>query len=111
MDDGHCIVLEPEVDRLIWAWSPHVAAALGWPDMASIKSWLATKGLWPEDAAKPPRPKEALEECLREKRKPRSSALYRAICGKVSVPNCTDPAVRELCGVLCRWFPQDHSAS
>lgn len=104
-EEGCCIVFDPEVDRVIWTLSPHTATALGWPDMDVLRSWLAGQGHWPQDAVKPPRPKEALEKSLREKQKPRSSALYQDVCGKVSIRKCSDEAVKEFCTVLSTWFP------
>ena len=104
-DRGAAVVIDPELDLWVWSDSPHVDHELGWsqhdPD---LRSWLQGKGFLPEEAMKPPRPKEALEAALRFVRKPRSSAIYRALAEKVSLSRCSDPAFLKLTTVLKQWF-------
>lgn len=99
------IVIDPELEIWIWNDSPHVDHELGWaghhPD---LRSWLRNRSLLAENALKPDRPKEALEEALKQVRKPRSSALYKAIAGKVSLAKCTDSAFMKLKSMLQQWF-------
>lgn len=85
-DRACVIVLDPELEVWIWSDSPHVDGELGWKQQEpDLRTWLREQDLWPEAAAKPTRPKEALEAALRVVRKPRSSAIYKALAEKVSL--------------------------
>lgn len=100
------ICIEPELENWVWSSSPHVAAALEW-HAGELDTWLVQAGHRPPGAAKPVKPKEAMEAALRIKRIPRSSAIYSAIAGKVSFDRCTDPAFLKLRGTLRAWFPAE----
>ena len=106
-DKAAVIVIDPELEEWLWSNSPHVATALGWRDTTkSIHQWLVEKALLPvATQVKPDRPKEAVEAVLRHVRKPRSSAIYREIAGKVSLTSCVDPAFQKFRQTLRGWFP------
>ena len=106
-DRAAVIVIDPELENWIWSPSPHVASSLGWNQTnQSMQEWLvANKWLAEVAQIKPERPKEAMEAVLRLVKKPRSSALYRAISEKVSLVKCTDPAFAKLGDTLRTWFP------
>ena len=99
------IVLEPERESWVWSDSPHVEKILGWEERTpSLKTWLQTNGFLENDEIKPARPKEAVEEAMREVRKPRSSSVYQRIAEKVSFKNCTDASFIKLKETLQAWF-------
>lgn len=102
------VVVDPELEAWVWSDSPHVEEELGWRDRPpGLRTWLeehAERFLNPNQS-KPARPKEAVEAALRESRRPRSSAMYRALAEKVSLNRCTDPAFGKLKETLRQWFP------
>jgi hypothetical protein len=99
------VVIDPELEIWVWSDSPHVDHALGWSNhQPGLRTWLREKGFLADDALKPPRPKETLEAALREVKKPRSSAIYKALAEKVSLTRCTDPAFGKLKTILHVWF-------
>jgi hypothetical protein len=98
------IVLDPELEIWVWSDSPHVAAALGWNQL-ELNLWLQQKSLCSSDSQKPHNPKEAMEFVLREKRIPRSSAIYAEIASKVSLERCSDISFLKFKIVLKQWFP------
>jgi hypothetical protein len=106
-DRAVCVVVDPEIENWIWSDSPHVADAIGCDSVAMARQWLSHRQLWPPEAIKPPRPKEALEAVLRERRRPRSSALYGMVAERVSLARCTDPAFLKLRDTLRAWFPAE----
>jgi hypothetical protein len=100
------VVISPELENWVWSDSPHVERALGWErGPAPLRSWLREKGLLEAGAAKPARPKEAVELALWTVRKPRSSAIYFELAQNVSTDRCTDPAFLKLRRCLREWFP------
>ena len=106
-DRSAVIVIEPELDAWVWSRSPHVDSVLGWQGKRpSLREWLENGGHLQPGAAKPSRPKEALDAALRHVRKPRSSSLYRRMAEKVSLERCEDPAFLRLRELLRRWFPR-----
>ena len=99
------IVLEPEIEAWVWSNSPHVEKILGWEERdIDLLEWLKTKNFLQENELKPNRPKEAVEETLREVRKPRSSSIYQQLAEKVSFRNCTDESFLKLKLSLKEWF-------
>ena len=101
------IVIEPELD--IWCWndSPHVEEVFGWTERRpNLKDWLRIRGFLKDHQIKPDKPKEALEEALREVRKPRSSSLYQLLAEKVSLQKCTDNSFNKLKMILQKWFTE-----
>ena len=105
--DGLGLVLEPEVDAWLWSDSPHSATALGWSSWKALRAALESRHWLDRGVNKPKQPKEAAEWALRQKRKPRSSAIYRAVASRVSVNRCEDAALHRLLETLRRWFPQE----
>lgn len=104
---GCAIVIEPEVDNWLWTDTPHTAVALRWPSVTELRQALQEEGMWPEGATKPPRPKEAADWAIRQKGKPRSSAIYQQVASRVSLGRCSDPAVAVLVNALQQWFPAE----
>lgn len=99
------IVLEPEIESWVWSNSPHVEKVLGWEEKnPDLKTWLQNKGFLQEDEIKPSRPKEAVEEAMREVRKPRSSSIYQQLSEKVSFKHCIDESFLKLKLTLQEWF-------
>ena len=106
--DVTVIVPDPEIEA--WFWlpdSPHVAEAMRYRGALPYREVLARADHWPADAAKPPRPKEALEHLRITHGIDFSAAMRRRAAGKVSVRGCTDPAFHALRDTLCRWFPAE----
>lgn len=101
------IVIDPELENWVWSQSPHIANCLGWKDPEiALQDWLVeNEFLTDAKQIKPKQPKEAMEAVLKFVRRPRSSAIYRAIAEKVSLAYCTDPAFAKLCERLRAWFP------
>lgn len=107
-DRSAAVAIDPELEIWVWTPSDHVPAILGWKgNYASLKSWLTEKNFLQPGQPKPCRPKEAMEAILRERRIPRSSALYQELAQKVSFMGCTDPAFCKLRDTLQRWFPPE----
>lgn len=113
-DRAEVIVIEPEFDIWVWAESPHTAKALGWDNYSELRKWLFSRGFWEEDALKPSRPKEALEEALKERNLkagekgiPRSSSIYGDIAKKVSLHRCKVPSFLKFREILQKWFPKN----
>jgi hypothetical protein len=104
-DSAEAIVFEPELEQWVWTNSPHVARVLGWANREpDLRAWLHDHGHWPDEAPKPPRPKEAMEAALFFARIPRSSALYRELANNVSLQSRSDPWFLRFSGTLRRWF-------
>jgi len=101
------IAIEPELENWLWQDNPHVAQALCYQDNRPLRQRLADEGLWPVDAAKPPRPKETAQWVLKQAREPRSSAIYRQLAERISIRGCTDAAFAEMLSTLRNWFPAE----
>ena len=99
------IVIEPELDSWMWGSDKILGQILGWSDQQGIRDWLRDREYQFDENEKPARPKEALEELVRKLNRPRSSAIYEQITGKISLSRCIDPAFRRLKDVLRSWFP------
>jgi phenylpyruvate tautomerase PptA (4-oxalocrotonate tautomerase family) len=104
------IAIEPELENWLWQDKPHVANVLRYKGDKSLRQHLADSGLWPADAAKPPRPKEAAEWVLKQTRQPRSSAIYFKLAEHISIKGCTDAAFAEMHTVFLTWFPLEVAA-
>lgn len=102
---ARCVVIVPELEVWLWSDSPYVAAALGWPDHATLRAWLEAAELWPPGAAKPASPKEAYLRAINEKRTERSNGTFFELAGKVSLKRCKDDSLQRLLGILGEWFP------
>jgi len=101
---GRCevIVLEPELEAWVWSSSPHVPEALGLTpeQMQQILQRFPQNRL-----GKPQRPKEAMEECLRQAKIPRSSSIYAELAETVGLKNCVEPSFVKFRKTLQEWFP------
>ncbi len=105
-DKGCAVVITPELENWVWQDSPHVCSALGFDrPFAVLRTTLETEGFWQPDAAKPDRPKEAVEWVLRHSKKGRSSSIYQQLATRVTAKRCTDEAFHVLRSALLRWFP------
>lgn len=99
------LVLDPELEIWVWNDSPHVSEALGWiKGSAELHDWLIEKGYLVENQLKPQHPKEAMEEILRNVRKPRSSSIYAQLADQVTFKHCIDPCFQKLLLTLREWF-------
>ncbi len=94
--EADVIAIDPELEAWIWIDSIHTAQALGHSSYEAVRQWLHEKKMWPTESVKPPDPKAAVESVLRERRKPRSSAIYAKIIEQASVQQCVDPAFARL---------------
>jgi hypothetical protein len=111
-DRAAAIVIAPELENWVWSDSPHIDQALGWKSSEiPLRDWLREKGFLSSDAAKPVKPKEAVELVLRTARKPRSSSIYLGLAQVVGTDRCTDPAFLKLRSCLREWFPASSNAS
>ncbi|MEV5411512.1 hypothetical protein AB0K60_22075 [Thermopolyspora sp. NPDC052614] len=100
------VVIDPELEAWIWQDNPQVAQALKCPP--DFRRILADARLWPLDAAKPPRPKEALEHLRRPPyRADGSRAAFRRLAERISVRHCEDAAFNLLRDTLRTWFPEN----
>ena len=104
---AQAIVIVPELEAWVFSTSPDVETCLKWTGPAPLRTWLQDKGLWPQERAKPPDPKTALEKALATLRRPRSSAIYESLGRTVDLAGCHDGAFNRLTTVLQQWFPLD----
>jgi hypothetical protein len=101
------IILEPELEVWVWNDSPQVEKILGWEGCKpNLQSWLIQNNLFKKSEMKPAHPKEAMEESLRQVRKPRSSAIYQELAERVSFRNCKDSSFIKFKKTLQNWFPE-----
>lgn len=101
------IILEPELEIWVWGNSPQIEKILGWENqIPDLRKWLAQNSFLKESELKPARPKEAMEESLRQIRKPRSSAIYQELAKTVSFKNCVDDSFQKFKQVLQNWFSE-----
>jgi hypothetical protein len=99
------IAIVPELEAWIWGSDNALKPVLGWSHEVSIRQWVSVAGFTVSNEGKPDPPKEAFEAVLRECQVPRSSAVYANIAGRISIPRCTDPALKRLRDQLRAWFP------
>lgn len=102
------IIIDPELE--VWAWtnSKQLAKNLGWTKFDDLKKFVIKMGFWKENDVKPTRPKEAIETALREKRIPRSSAIYKKVAASIAFDQCKDPSFNKFKKTLFKWFnPED----
>jgi len=101
---GRCefIVLEPELEAWVWSSSHHVPKVLG---LTPQKMQQILQRFPINHLGKPQRPKEAMEECLRQAKIPRSSSIYAELAETVGLQNCVDPSFVKFRQTLQKWFP------
>lgn len=114
------IVIDPELEQWVWVSRkcannthevhPHVANCLKYKKDKPLHELFREDDNWDEERIKPKRPKEAVEQILRQTRTPRSSAIYRNIVEKVSVKGCRDDAFQALVAKLQEWFERGGQA-
>ncbi len=96
------VVLEPELEAWVWSSSHHVPKALGLTP-EQLRQILQR---FPQNyLGKPQRPKEAMEECLRQAKIPRSSSIYAELAETVGLKNCVEPSFGKFRDTLQKWFP------
>lgn len=99
------IVLQPELEIWVWSDSRQVDLCLGWANhQPDLRTWLRQNDLLRQDEMKPANPKKAVEQSLREVRKPLSAAIYRQLAESVSLTRCTDASFARLKSTLQEWF-------
>jgi len=106
-DRSKVIVIDPELETWIWTASNRMPQVLGWQHggYVGMKRWLASKGLWENNSAKPAEPKRALRAVLKEIGRRSSSSLFGKLAASVTLHGCEDPAFIELRDTLVHWFP------
>ena len=108
-DRAAVVVIEPELEVLLWQDNVNVESALRHErrDGNSLRQLLARDGLWPDNAAKPPAPKEVIQTLIRSNRAGPPMVVYSEIAKKVSTQGCVDPAFHRVRNVLRTWFPAE----
>ena len=100
------VVIEPELETWVGSASAHVGRVLGWNQgSGALRSWLRGRQLWPAGAAKPPDPKSALREAMREKNRRPTAARFKDLAQSVGLGACADPAFLDVRATLQGWFP------
>lgn len=99
------VVIDPELEVWVFSDSPHVAEVIADGDAQALRAVLARHT--GENRLKPENPKSAMEDIIRLKKIPRSSALFQRLAEKVSLSRCTDRSFVRLRETLARWFPID----
>lgn len=103
-DRARAVAIDPEVEIWVWARSPAVKGVLGW-GRGDLFGWLEEKGYWPANQPKPPDPKTAFRESLRQVGKKPSASVFRAAAEQIDPAGCQDRAFVRLWSVLQAWFP------
>ena len=99
------IVIEPELEAWLMNDSnAHLVKIFKCPE--NYRQVLAGAGYWPKEAAKPPRPKEALEYLRRHHKVKAFNAEFGKLAEAMSVRQCQDPAFIQLRDQLRAWFPE-----
>lgn len=107
------LTIEPELEVWLFQESPRAEDIIfrrcdSERRPRSLRHWLAGQGQWPDGAAKPPNPKEAVQRALRHFSPGRADMLiYAEICRSASVLRCQDPVFCKLREALQRWFPRE----
>lgn len=100
------IVIDPELENWIWQRNQRVATPLRFANVNEMVGVVVSSGFdWPANAAKPNRPKEALEAIAKNRRIGWSSAIHRSVTQSVTLVGCRDAAFLELRDRLQLWFP------
>ncbi len=102
------IVIAPELEAWVWGDWPGLARELNWAGGAeALRAWLAKRRLIAPEQAKPDRPKESLDQVLRQINRSASRSLFAALGRTADSNSCTDPAFRKLLFRLQLWFPPE----
>lgn len=100
------IVLEPELEIWVLSSSDEVCNVLG-KNWEQIRQIAEQKNYWQQGEVKPHRPKELMDDVLRQARKHRSASLFIQLAKTVSLKKCEDTAFQELKQKLKEWFPPE----
>lgn len=99
------IVIEPELENWVWTNSIHTATAMGWEDLTSLNEWLVERRWLQPDAAKPRRPKEAMQAAVKQKLRTQiASSTFATIAQKASFKSCTSPSFLKFKSTITTWF-------
>ena len=100
------VVIEPELEVLLWQDNVNVERALRHTG-PSLRQLLAQDGRWPVGAPKPSAPKALIQTLIRTNRAGVPMVVYGQIAGAVSTTDCVDPAFHHLRDTLRAWFPAE----
>ena len=104
-DNSACVVLDPELEIWVWTTCDAVAEILGFgPKSTALTHFLTTRNLLPAGRKKPSDPKSAMEQCLRQARKPRSARLFSKLAEKLPFRSCEDRSFIKFRRTLELWF-------
>ncbi|MCA3323778.1 MAG: hypothetical protein INF69_08715 [Roseomonas sp.] len=104
--DFAAIVIDPELEVLLWQDNPNVDQALrhtGDP----LRQLLAQDGRWPAGMAKPPQPKNLIQAIINANRAGPPMVVYSRIASRVAANGCIDPAFHRVRDTLRAWFPME----
>ncbi|ROM87185.1 MULTISPECIES: methylation-associated defense system protein MAD4 [Pseudomonas] len=104
------IAIEPELEQWIWQDSPVLADELRIAAPDGLKVALGERGLWPQNVAKPPSPKELFIQLRRENNVKLSSSVFKRIAANVPIAACQDSEFLRLVSQLQLWFPAEVAA-
>jgi|SRR5579884_2044459 len=99
------IVIDPELEVLLWQDNPNVERALGHTGPDRLRRQLATNGDWPLESPKPHQPKELIQRVIRQNGVRTAFVAYTEIARTVTVRRCRDEAFLLLRDSLRAWFP------
>ena len=104
--DDRCevVVIDPELEVWLWQDKPQIAQAVKFKD-GNLRAHLCAQKLWPEDQAKPPNPKEVIQDLIKRYRAGAPMAVYSKIARRVGVSGCTDASFKRFQKALQTWFP------
>lgn len=103
------VVIEPELEILLWQDNLHVQQALRHQGEVSLRRLLAQDGRWPDGAPKPHAPKEVIRSLIRNNSAGVPMVVYSQIAKKVSTQGCVDPAFHRVRDALRAWFPAERA--
>jgi hypothetical protein len=104
-DSAKAIVIDPELEVLMWGPDTSLEKQLKWNDCISIRDWLKSSNFVIGENNKPIKPKDALLRLCSKVHVPHSPVLFRELASKLSLKYCSDPALQRLTSTLQRWFP------
>jgi hypothetical protein len=99
------VVIDPELEAWVWSDSPHVDQELGWSGrQPPLRQWLVERRFARRPGHKPENPKKAMQEAMREARKPGTSGIFLNLAKTVGLSRCQDRAFLKLKQLLRQWF-------
>ena len=107
-DRAAAVVIEPELEVLLWQDNPNVERALRHQG-GSLRQLLALDGRWPNGAAKPTDPKGVIQALIRGNRAGPPMVVYSQIARAVTTQGCVDPAFHRVRDSLRAWFPAENA--